>query len=545
MDNQRDLEKDPPEVLTLVFDNVALGASDAGNISDVFGIGKQLYLRYYDGKRQWSEDNVTWTTFHDDTLYVVYRQRGFVLEITKAVTGDNTGINAEESFDVTVTSTAITQSDYNVEGTGYNTIAAVPASGSTPGFINLTVKDGSDIKISGLGSGSYTITEKHESNYTLGVRINNTNVDVTDSTSVSLNLAQDQKVELINEPKVICRILDAAAGGYKTFYTLNKALEYAGSSMDGEAEIQMLQDYVMPSWDTLEIPAGYAIALTSAGETKQISRNAETAKTDMVTNYGTLTLNGIVLDGGGDKAIVAGGAMVQNYGNLTVGNGTLLQNAHRTAGSGGAINQKQGTLTIGSGAEFNHNVSEGVGGAVYVDSGILTIEGGAFSHNTAGINGGAVYYGGNNSVTISGGTFSDNDAGENGGAFYAAGGSTTISGGVFTGNDATNSGGAVYVDRGTVTLTGGTIGGSDDSAKNTAENGAAIYVNTGSVAVSGGSIAGNEASANGGAIYSKAGSVSITGGTIAGNTASSGYGGAVYAGSGTVEMSGGTIDEWK
>lgn len=523
------------EPLSLVYDSFGVSNGDGAvaNTSGLIGAGKKIYLRYYDGKRQWSQDGTTWTTFTGDTLYVVYLPRGIELEITKAVTGDNTGISPDESFAVTVTSDAIIRSSYPVEGTGYNTVAATPASGDTPGSIDLTVKDGSDIKISGLGSGSYTITETHNANYTLAARIDNNTAEVTDDKSVTVTLDQDRKVDLLNTPYVICRILDTSAGGYKQFYTLNKALEYAGTNMDGEAEIQMLRDYVLPSWDALEIPTGYDITITSGGtEKKSITRDAAATTSAMLTNYGTLTLKDITFDG---TDVESRSSMVRNSGELIIDSGATFSNANRTIGSGSAIYQTQGTLTINDDARFTGNSSTN-GGAIYIYSGIVDINGGTFSSNIATGNGGVLYYAGSDTVTVSGGTFENNNA-VNGGAIYASGGSITMSDGAFRKNSVLESGGAVYSDSGTASITGGTVSGNTAS-----QDGGAIYSGTGSVSLSGGTISGNAATnGNGGAICSDAGAVSITAGTISGNNASSGNGGAVYSGSGTVEVSSGTI----
>ena len=532
--NAPPLLDDGTSQLALVYDTFGVSSSDPlTNISGIVGSAKKLYLRYYDGKRQWSEDKTTWTTFTGDTLYVVYRPRGVELEITKAVTGDNTGISADESFAVKVTSTAITRTSYNVEGTGYGTVSATPASGETPGSIDLTVKDGSDIKISGLGNGSYTITETHNANYTLNARVDNNAVEVTDDKSVTVTLNQDTKVDLLNTPDVLCKILDTSAGGYKTFYTLNKALEYAGTNMDGEAKIQMLRDYVLPSWDALEIPTGYDITITSGGtEKKSITRDAAATTSAMLTNYGTLTLKDITFDG---TDVESRSSMVRNSGELIIDSGATFSNANRTIGSGSAIYQTQGTLTINDDASFTGNSSTN-GGAIYIYSGIVDINGGTFSSNIATGNGGVLYYAGSDTVTVSGGTFENNNA-VNGGAIYASGGSITMSDGAFRKNSVLESGGAVYSDSGTASITGGTVSGNTAS-----QDGGAIYSGTGSVSLSGGTISGNTAtSGNGGAICSDAGTVSITAGMISGNYASSGNGGAVYSGSGTVEMSGGTI----
>lgn len=541
--NAPPLLDDPAEtdLLTLVYDSFGIGVPDTENSNRLAGFAQKLYLRYYDGKRQWSLDGNTWTTFSGstvDTLYVVYRQRGFELEITKSVVGDNTGISPSESFAVTITSAAITRSSYPVEGTGYSTISATPASGGTPGSIKLTVKDGSDIHITGLGSGVYTITETHNTNFNLMARVDSNSVDVIGGESVTVSLTQDRLVELLNVPYPICQILDTARGGYQQFYTLNRALEYTGANMDGEAEIQMLRDYVMPGWDALEIPAGYDITLTSASGTKTITR-ASSYTPVMLTNYGTSTLKNIALDGASSGVTTS---IIRNLGVLTIDSGAAIQNANRPVGFGSAIYQDQGELTINDGASFTNNHVATNGGAIYVESGLVTVSGGTFSNNGAG-NGAVIYYAGNDAVTVSGGSFSGNAVSGNGGVIYASGGSLTLSGSTnISGNTANEKGGAIYSDSGTVTVSGGTLGGTNAADANSAQNGGAIYSASGAVTISGGSITGNRATTgNGGAICSDAGTVTISGGTLSTNTAANGNGGAIYVGTGSIELSAGVI----
>jgi len=103
----------------------------------------------------------------------------------------------------------------------------------------------------------------------------------------------------VNTPHVICRIFDDEEDAYKLFSTLNKALEYAASNLDGRATIEMLTDYVIPATDALEISeSGYDITLTSkTGENYTIYRDSEFVNAAMFTNYGSMTLTNIIING--------------------------------------------------------------------------------------------------------------------------------------------------------------------------------------------------------------------------------------------------------
>ncbi len=535
---------EPGNTLTLVHDFFGVGTSGAANVSEIGGKGNTLYLRYYDGRRQWSLDGAEWEKLDGDTLYVCYRQRGSELRITAAVVGENTGISSNMSFEVTITSNAITRTSYNTEGTGHAAVAAIPTAGSEPGSITLTVKDGSDIRIKGLGNGDYTVTEKYSKNYTLEAKVEEATVAVAESEgsgSVTFHVNADTKVDLLNTPFEICRVYNSNTLSSETFYTLNRALEYIQNELEGVGTIELLRDYVIPDWDALEIHSGFEITLkskTSDNQTYTISRDETFTSAPLIRNYGTLTLENVTLDG---AHVASGSSQVYNLGMLSVKSGATLQNAEKT-GSGAAIFQERGTLNVENGAVFSNNTSSTGGGAISVSSGTVTISGGTFSGNTAK-NGGAIYYSGSEAVTVSGGTFSGNRAANNGGTIYAASGSIAVSGGSFTGAEIESSpvtsaekGGAIYVENAALTVSGGTFSGIRAQL-----NGGAVYAEAGSLTLSGGTFTGSNAlNGSGGAVYSASGDIGITGGTFTGNTAA-GNGGAVWLGSGTLEMSGGTI----
>ncbi len=543
LDDPGDLSGDK---LTLVHDGFGVGAAGADNISGISNFSNKLYLRYYDGKRQVSADGTTWTSFTGDTLYVVYRERGFELVITKAVTGDNTGISPDMSFTVTIESTAITRSSFLSEGTGYSSVSAVPASGGNKGKITLNVKDGSEIHIHGLHRGTYTVTENHNNNYLLVASVVNDAAEQQND-SIEFTIDKDKTVMLVNEPKYICRVWNQRTLSYEAFYTLNSAMTYAHDQLDGAAEIQMLHDYVVPDWDVVEIPAGFEITLTSKDSSPfVISREDAYTSVPVFTNYGTFSLENVVLDGNGYQT---GCPFIYNVGTLTIGDKAEFRNA-KTAGNGAAIYQERGSLTVNSGAKFSGNTAVN-GGDIYANSGKVVINGGEFygfddeSVNKAE-NGGAIYYAGNDSLTVSGGSFNGCRVSSNGGAIYAVSGALTVSGGSFgdddgDGDDTTDlkgnraeNGGAIYTESADLKISGGTF------SHNTAtENGGAVYAEGGEANLTAGNLNKNKAN-NGGAIYSDSATLTIGGGTLNENSAVS-YGGAVYSNTGATVMTAGTI----
>ena len=414
----------------------------------------------------------------------------------------------------------------------------------------------------GLPRGDYSITESGNENYTLSAKAGASasslsDVDVNNS-SIRLQLSGDTRVELTNDPDAICMI------GNTVFFTLNEALAYAGEMLAGTATIRMLVDYMMPATDALVIPSGYNITLATSNTSytgsgaASITRAAGFTGTPMFTNYGTLTLGAITIDG---ASVSTQHAMVKNQGTLNVNEGATLQNAKGT-GNGGAILSTAGSVNL-SGGTIRGN--EAVwGAAVYASGGDVNLSGGAVEGNSAQ-SGGAIYYSGNGALNITDGSVSNNTVtGGNGGAVYVGGGTVNLSGGTIEGNSATSgsggaiyatsaliaisddasvqsnsaqSGGAIYAENGTITLSGGSV--ADNCA--TDGSGGGIYIGTGSITVSGGSMSGNAAGGNGGAIYADTATVNLNSGSLTGNEAENGS--AVFVNAGTAYFTGGSITE--
>ncbi|MDO5491083.1 MAG: hypothetical protein Q4F96_01605, partial [Bacillota bacterium] len=483
-----------------------------------------LYLQIRDNRLKWSFDGDSWDNMSGaPTIYAIYTDRGYELQVSKAVdtsafSGDDSvdrSIFTEKEFTVTVSSAQITKPEYEIEGADASEVQI------NSGSIVLTVRDGSRIKIKGLRQGTdYRITESGKENYLLTAKTGPINGTASEEYTPGETFALDsgRQVALTNTPKPLCQITYNDTD--HIFYTLQSAVSYVNRNIPSrKADVEMLTDYLMPEKDTMTIPVGFAIKLTTAreyngagGNTAIITRSDAVSRSAMLDNKGTLTLEQVVIDGANSKADEA---MIHSTGSLTVTGGSILQNGERA--------------------------EEGTGGAIYATGDSLTINGGAELRGNRAANGGAVYYAGSGTVTVDGGetVLTDNHAteGGHGGAIYAAGGSVELTGGMFNSNTAEGHGGAVYSAAALISVKGGLLD------RNSAASGGAIYADAGTITVSGDTavISGNTAGGRGGAIGTSSGTVEISKGRLTGNRAPNGFGGAVYADSGTVRVSGGVI----
>ena len=367
------------------------------------------------------------------------------------------------------------------------------------------------------------------------------------------NFVQDTaQLRLFYMPQNVCQI--ETEDGPVQFYTLKAAVEYAKDNIPDATVEMLLEDYWLPGAVKVEegqtVTVTTAAALTAAGKTAVIHRSAGFTSGHMLNNSGTLTLDHIVLDGGGFSAADATVLCAQNNAVLTVTENAALRNAKGV--NGGAVYVAGGTVTI-SGALTGNTAAQG--GAVYVRDGTVNITG-EVTGNTATF-GSAVYVAGG-TVNVSG-TVSGNTA-SSGGGLYVAGGTVNVSGTV-SGNRGNTNGGAMYVTGGTVNITGavtrntapsggavfmtgGTVNlseGGEITENSATGSGGAFYIEGGAINMTGGTASNNGAGASGGLIYGTNGAVTISGGTVSGNTAEV-YGGAVcYGGGGTVTVSGGVF----
>ena len=583
----------------LGYVKIGAGSGTATNSSDLdVSTDLTMQLKVQNNTLQYSFDGTTWKNLElsgTPTVYAIYSERGYDLQISKTVDMSESGEDAlfsGASFPVTISSMAITKNSYDAEGADSSTVAATPSDGRTPGTITLTVSDGTKIRIKSLGRGVYTITESRNENYTLKARtgsiIGSTSpITVSDNTTVSLTLDTEKKLDLTNSPKAICRIDD------HYFYTMRKMVAYVDENIATKtATAEMLTDYLMPAADTVEIPSDFNLTLTTAesvGQVAIITRTADLAGVPLFASAGNLTLTNLTLEG---SSIEATAPMIQSAGNLTIGSGATIQNCvgggaiNATAGNitvsgtiqncsaaeGGAIyHSGNGTITLdGTGAIQNNNATSGDGGAIWLGGGLITVsESSRITGNKAESGkGGAIFA--NSVVEIEidqGGAITGNTATE-GGAIYAKETATiniaeTENASVkpaVTGNVATTgNGGAIYVNGGSISVSGGSV----SSNKAEKGQGGAIYSSTASVTVSGTAEVKNNTAKEGGAVHSVSGAVTVSETTntttttddegnetttvtvlspaISGNTASTGSGGAIYAGSGNVTVSGGSV----
>lgn len=562
----------------LGYTKIGAGNGDATNSSQLdLSLNLEMQLKVKDNSLQYSFDGTTWKDLllsGMPTIYAIYSERGYDLQISKTVDMSQSGVDtlfSDTNFTVTISSTAITKDSYKVEGYDGSTITATPAVGSTPGTITLNVMDGTKVRIKGLGLGEYTITESRNENYTLTAKSgpivggSTTDVIVVDNTTVSLTLDSEKKVDLVNSPKQICKI------GNNIFYSLRSMIDYVDNNISTyTATAEMLTDYLMPTTDTVEIPSYMNITLTTAnslGHVAVITRRPELANEPLFVCNGTLAFESLTIEG---NNLTATAPMISSAGNLTIGLGATIQNVvgggaiKATAGditvsgtiencsaeNGGAIyHTGNGTITMnGAGTIQNNTATSGNGGAIWLAGGMVNVSGNSLiTNNTATSgNGGAIYCANNVVINIDqAGSIASNEA-LAGGAIYVDGtGIITISQTenvsfkpIIENNTATSgNGGAIYANNGSVSISGGTL------SNNKAEsgNGGAVYTNAASVAVSDTAEVNNNTSKEGGAIYSTSGSFTISGGTVKNNIATSGNGGAIYAGSGNVTMSGGSL----
>ncbi len=605
----------------LTYAKIGAGAAGATSTSGMaVSSSLAMQLRIENSGLQYSFDGSTWKKLPlagTPTIYAIYAERGYDLQISKAIdlteakkTTDltkpgNIALFVNKTFPITISSLAITESSYEIEGYDEATIGATPAVDGAPGTISLTVGDGTKVKIKNLPKDDYTITEADNATYTLTAKAGSITgsstsaVKVVNNTDVPLALDAEKKVELTNTPKAICQITDN--GVTTQFYTIQSAVDYTeGSISTKTATVEMLVDYLMPTEDTVTIPADCNITLTTAasgfsgqGLLSVITRGSHLANVPLFTNNGSLAFTNITLEGG---SVVSTKPMIQSAGNLTIDGSATVQNVVNS-GNGGAINATAGNITVSSGTITKCQAAAG-GAIYYTGSGTISVDGtGAITSNTAASGNGGGIYATLGTVALSGTASLSNNKAEsgNGGAIYVGSamvnvdqnasitGNTALAGGAvyaaqgtisvskaedvdppsITGNTATGgNGGAFYVDAGSIAVSGGNLTGnaaasgnggaiytngasvavSGDAAigasgsVNTAVSGGAVYAESGIVTVSGGSISGNTATANGGAVYAGSGAVTVSGGSIAGNTAAT-SGGAIYAGAGNVGLS--------
>ena len=588
----------------LSYGKIGAGSGNISNISQIdVSDNLTVELRVQDNKLQYSFDGTNWNVLSISgipTIYAIYDERGYDLEISKAVDLSKSGddpIFAAKSFELTISSPAITKNSYEIDGGDSATIPATPADGTNPGTISMTIVDGTKIRIKSLSQGKYTIVESGNENFELSAKIGqiiggtSEDAKIIDNSIIKemseednvVNLNSEKKIDIKNSPMAVCKI------GNVYFYTLESMVDYVENQISTKtATAEMLIDYVMPKDDVAEIPNGCNITLTTSdtmGHVAKITKPNDSTDKSFFINHGTFAITNLKLDG---KNVDSTVPAIQSNGDLTIGEGAVIQNVNNTSSGenavyGGAVNATAGNITISGTIENNsseiggaiyhsgngivtvnrnasiknNNATNGNGGAIYLSSGTIEMSGTASIANNKAENGkGGAIYAGNVRIEIDQGGKIINNTATDGGAIYAESGTITISETEnvaekpnISGNSASSgNGGALYVAAGSLDISGGEI------INNNAEagKGGAIYTNSASVTVSGtAKVKANTASA-GGAVYSESGFVTVsetvdtqTGTTkspdLTNNIANTGNGGAIYAGSGNVTISGGNV----
>lgn len=289
----------------------------------------------------------------------------------------------------------------------------------------------------------------------------------------------------------------------KPYKTVSKALSQC---TDSSTAYTIFVDGRIEETTTLDIPSGKKVTIESLRKTAMPAvihdnRPNPTVEQCLVTTAGTLTLDGIALEG-----IITG---LPGTPSVTSG-----QNAFGIKQTGGAVTAKGENMAI---KNFSHGVK--------IKGGTFTMEAGSICNNYSNGNSGVDIRGG--AFILNGGSIKANEA-TNVAGVYVKGATFTMNNGEISGNKAWCLGGGIYVDEyGIANISGGTI-----KANHAAQS---VYV-------------GGSKDVGGGGIYvGHDGTVNFTAGTIEGNIiheVEKNCGAGVFIGEkGTFNMSGGTIND--
>ncbi len=190
---------DGTRALSLGFARLGAGAAGAADTAslDVIAEDKTLRLKVDGAQVKWSTNGTVWSAFSGaPTIYVIYRDKGYDLTVTKTVKGS--AADPAREYTVTVSSPALEAGEYTVSGVdGAETVTVTAADGT--GSFALTVKHGSSITISGLPQGTYTVMEEPAANTTLTAMVSKYPVTVHDNSWFAFTLNGDTSAALTNE----------------------------------------------------------------------------------------------------------------------------------------------------------------------------------------------------------------------------------------------------------------------------------------------------------------------------------------------------------
>jgi len=269
-----------------------------------------------------------------------------------------------------------------------------------------------------------------------------------------------------------------------------------------------------------------------------------------VTGAYSVTLSGLVLQGGNSTGAAGGGALLNVGAEVALVNTNIYSST--AAHNGGGLDNEGGSLSL-TGATVRGNTASGDGAGIY-NNGSLTLNNSSVTRNTNdGVSGGGIFSQ-SGPVTLNNTTLATNTAVYAGGMLLN-GGSLVMTNGALQGNTAVHSPGGLAINAPVpATLTGVTVRGNtvlseavggilmSTGASLTLTN-AALFSNSiaidnggGRLTVRGTTISGN----SGNGIVSSNGQTTISNTTISGNSAL-GNGGGVYGNGGVMLVSGSTL----
>ena len=178
---------------SLIYSRIGVGSPDSNSISLTdFSTDKYMEMRINNGFVEYRYSaGGEWKPFEEaPVVYVVYKEFGYDLHITKEIVGQDT----EREFTLTIRSEQMDdKANYMIKGVP--NIKTIQPNNKT---IELTITDGSDITISGLPEGSYTLTETASNGtFTLTALVDGHEETVTDN-AIQIYLDEDKSAELIN-----------------------------------------------------------------------------------------------------------------------------------------------------------------------------------------------------------------------------------------------------------------------------------------------------------------------------------------------------------
>lgn len=182
---------DGQDELSLVYSRIGVGTEDSPYTLTDSSTDKYMELRINNGSVEYRYSaSDKWKPFDSaPVVYVVYKEVGYDLHITKEVIG----MSSDQTFTLTIHSDKLKdEKAYMISG--YPNITTVNPVNKT---ITLEIKNGSDFTISGLPEGTYTLTENDITGNTLTANVNGYRETVTNN-SFSLYLEKDSEAVLTN-----------------------------------------------------------------------------------------------------------------------------------------------------------------------------------------------------------------------------------------------------------------------------------------------------------------------------------------------------------